>query len=109
MEFPVVCLPVLACSLHLSETILGLNLRRALKKLYTKTGRHVEGDMAVHQPCSWVVRLEGKDEVTSGREIGCVSTNGIIGLEPGNVTIPNGILLLVQNVEVVPVKMDGMG
>lgn len=109
MEYSVVRLPVLARPLHFGKSILGLNLRLALKKLYTKTGRHVEGDMAVHQPCSWVVRLEGKDEVTSGREIGCVSTDGIIGLEPGNVTIPNGILLLVQNVEVVPVKMDGMG
>ena len=78
-------------------------------RYHVSTRDRVIYSCVTYQPCSWVVRLEGKDEVTSGREIGCVSTDGIIGLEPGNVTIPNGILLLVQNVEVVPVKMDGMG
>ena len=64
--------------------------------------------MAVHQPCSWIVRLEGKNEVASGWKIGGVAPDGVVGLEAGNVTIPDRILLLVQNVEVMAVKMNGM-
>lgn len=64
--------------------------------------------MAVHQPCSRIVRLEGENEVASGWKIGCVAADGVVGLEAGNVTIPDRILLLVQNVEVVAVKMNGM-
>lgn len=103
-----VCLPVLACSLHLCETILGLDLGRALKELYTKTGSHMEGDVAVHKPRSGIIGLEGENKVASGGEVGCVTADGVVGLEAGDVAIPDCVLLLIQNVEVVAVEMDRM-
>lgn len=108
MELPVVCLPVLACSLHLSETILCLDLRRALKELYTKTGGHMEGDVAVHQPRAGIVGLESENKVASGGEVGCVTADRIVGLEARDVAIPDCVFLLIQNVEVVTVEMDRM-
>lgn len=108
MELPVVCLPVLACSLHLSETILCLDLRRALKELYTKTGGHMEGDVAVHQPRAGVIGLESEDKVASGGEVGCVTADRVVGLEARDVAIPDCVFLLIQNVEVVTVEMDRM-
>jgi hypothetical protein len=109
MEFLMVRLPVFASPLHLSEIVLGLDLRRSLKELNTKTGGHMEGNMAVHQPRSRVVRLEGENKIAAGGEVGCVTADGIIGLEPGDIAVPDCILLLVQNVEVVTVKMNRVG
>ena len=103
-----VCLPVLARPLHLSEAILCLDLRRALEELNTETGSHVEGDVAVHQPRSGIIGLEGENKVASGGEVGCVTANGVVGLEAGDVAIPDCVLLLIQNVEVVAVEMDRM-
>jgi len=103
-----VCLPVLACSLHLSETILCLDLRRAFEELYTETSGHMEGDVAVHQPRAGVVGFKSEDKVASGGEVGCVTADGVVGLKARDVAIPDCVLLLVQNVEVVTVEMDRM-
>lgn len=104
-----ISLPVLAGPLHLSETIFGFDLGRALEELHTKTCGHMEGNMAVHKPSSRVVRLKGENNVASGREVGCVTADGVVGLETRDVAIPDRVLLLIKYIEVVAMKMNGMG
>lgn len=76
--------------------------------MYTKTGGHMEGDVAVHQPRAGIVGLEGENKVASGGEVGCVTADRIVGLEARDVAIPDCVFLLIQNVEVVTVEMDRM-
>ena len=68
----------------------------------------MEGNVAVHQPRSGIVRLERQNKVASGGEVGRVTANGIVGLEAGYIAVPHCVLLLIQNIEVVAVEMNRM-
>jgi head-tail adaptor len=102
-------LPVSTGPLHLCESVLGFDFRRAFKELHAETGGNVEGNVAVHEPCARVVGLESKDQVASGGEISRVATDGIVRLQGRNISVPDRILYLRENVEVVAVKVNGMG
>jgi hypothetical protein len=62
--------------------------------------------MAVHEPCTWVVRLERKHKIALRGKRGCVAADRIISLETGDVTRPSSASLLVKDVEVVTMQMD---
>jgi hypothetical protein len=65
--------------------------------------------MTVHEPCARVIRFEGKHKITSSRECSSVAANGIVSLEAREIAIPDCVFLVVEHVEVVAVKMDGVG
>ena len=64
---------------------LRLDLGGALEEVDRQTARHVPGDVAVHQPGARVVRLEGDDQPTLGREHGDVAAGRVPGVELGDV------------------------
>lgn len=101
--------PVCTSPLHLCKSVLGLDFRLAFQELDAKTSGNMEGDVAVHEPCAWVVRLESKDQVAVGGKIGCVATDGIVSLQGRNVAVPDCVFFLREDVEVVAVKVDGVG
>jgi len=79
------------------------DLGRTLEELHTKTTGNVEWNVAMHEPCTWVVGWESDDGVsTSVHSVG-VATRGVVEVESdtrsGTSTVPN-------NPEVVTVEMD---
>jgi hypothetical protein len=62
----------------------------------------------VHEPCTGVIGLEGENKVTPSGEVGGVPADWIVSLETRNIAIPNCVFLLVEDVKVVAVKMNGM-
>lgn len=101
--------PVSTRPVHLCVSILGLDFGFSLEELDAQTGGNVEGDMAVHEPCTRVVRLESKDQVTSSGKIGCVPTDGVVRLQGRNISVPDSVFDLCEDVEVVAVEVDGVG
>jgi hypothetical protein len=100
--------PLLAPLLHCSKPIRRLDLRLALQELHSKPSGDVERDMAVHEPRAGVVGLECEHEIAFGWETGGIATDWVIGLETREITVPNCVVLLVKDVEVVAVEMDGV-
>lgn len=61
--------------------------------------------MAVHQPCTWVISLEGNHQPPSCRHIRSISTWWV---EHVKLLITIGALSGSQDKEIMPVKMDGV-
>lgn len=100
--------PVSTCPVHLCVSILGLDFRFALEELDAETGGNVEGDVAVHEPCTRVVGLESKDQVASSGKISRVPADGVVRLQGRNISVPDCVLDLCEDVEVVAVEVDGV-
>jgi hypothetical protein len=83
------------------------NLIHAFQELYAQAGCDVEGDVAMHQPSSRVIRLKRKHEIALCRKRSRITTDWVISFQTGNVTRPV-THCLVENVEVVAVQMDGV-
>ena len=120
-------LPVCAPLLHGTEVTVALqDFGLPLNKLYTKTSRDVERNMAVHlegyvrtvfsalfvrrtyEPSSRVVRFERKDEIAERRKRGCITSDRSVHVQGRDVAIPHSVRLLRQDEEVVTVQMNGM-
>ena len=108
MELVAPRLPVCTGSLHLCESVRSLDLGLAFQELDAKTSGNMEGNVAVHEPCTWVVRLESKDQVAIRGKISRIAADGVVGLQSGNVTVPDCVLFLAEDVEVMAVKVDGV-
>jgi hypothetical protein len=120
-------LPICAPLLHGAKVTVALqDFGLPLHKLYTKTSRDVEWDMAVHleayfrthlsatnegrtyEPCSRVVGFERKNEIAERWKRSCITSDRIVHVQRRNVAIPHSVRLLRQDEEVVTVQMDGM-
>jgi hypothetical protein len=96
--------PGLASASEPAEVTEGVdNLRRTLEELHTEAARNVEWDMAMHEPCTRVVRWESNDEVSSSINSVSIAADGVIKLERGTGTRSSTI---ANNPKVVAVKMD---
>lgn len=73
--------PVVTGSLHLCEAVPGLDFGLAFEELHAETSSNMEGNVAVHEPCTRVVRFESKDQVTIRGKVSCVATDGVVGLQ----------------------------
>jgi hypothetical protein len=100
--------PLLASLLHCSKPIRSFDLRLALQELHSKASGDVEGDMTVHEPCAGVVGFECENEIAFSGEVGGVATDGVVSLEPIEITVPNCVLPLVEDVKVMAMKMNGV-
>lgn len=104
-----ICLPVLATFLQRVQAANRVSdFAGALEELHTQASGDVEGDVAMHEPRAWVVGLEGEDEVAGGGEGGGVAADGVVGLKARDIAGPLGACLLVEDVEIMAVEMDGV-
>jgi hypothetical protein len=69
----------------------------------------MERDVAVHEPCTGVIRFERQHEIAAGWKGGGVATRRIVELESGKITGPCCVFLGVEDEEVVAVEVDWMG
>jgi hypothetical protein len=64
--------------------------------------------MAVHEPCARVVGFECKDHITLGGEGGSVATGRVVSLKAREITVPERVFSLIEDIEVMAVEMDGV-
>lgn len=78
-----------------------------LHKLHGQTLRCVPSDVAVDEPCTGVVQLEGDGEVAVTREGSDVTTRRVDHVQGGDVAGPHAGVL-AEDEEVVAVQVDGV-
>ena len=81
------------------------NLIDALDKLKSETLRCMPSNVAVHEPCTWVIGLERDDEVSRRWKHGSVSTRRIVGSQSDSGRIV-GSRALSNDEEIVTVEMN---
>lgn len=87
------------------ERDLGL----ALEKLHAETHGDMECNMAMHQPCTRVVRGVSDDEPTAGREVDNIATRRVGEFELRKMGRDvESTSALAKNIAVVTVEMDGV-
>jgi len=101
-----VCSPCLAASSIPTEITEGADdFGWALEELHTKTAGDVEWNVAMHQPSTRVVSLEGNDEVSTGVSSVCITADWVGEIESYSSTASSAIS---NDIEVVAVEMDRM-
>lgn len=119
----VVVLPALAGGLKLLELHRVGDLVLALEELHAETHADMPGDVAMHEPRAWVVRLEGDHHPAAGRKHGDISADRVVEVEVGvssgcirsgavgdwRVAVEEGAVTNAEEEEVVTVKVDRMG
>lgn len=78
-----------------------------LDELHSQTLRCVPSDVAVDEPCTGVVKLEGDGEVAVARESSDVTARRVDQVEFGGVAGPHAGVL-AEDEEVVAVQVDGV-
>lgn len=86
----------------------ALDLAPALHELHAQSLRCVEGDVAVHDPHTWVICRECNEEVTVGGEGSGITTQGVLERQAASAAIPSSGTR-ANNIEIVAVEMDRMG
>lgn len=99
--------PVGASAVDAVNVLEGSDLRLALNDLHSETLISVPRDVAVDEPCTWVIGDETNGGPTVAGKHDNVTTGGVGGGEGGGVVVGAGAS--AQDPEVVTVEVDGVG
>ena len=102
--------------LESGRAVVVLDLIRTLDPLQRETSVNVPDDVAMHQPCAWVVSLEADDSVawrgpwaTRARQHSGITSSRIVEVEGRHERWIPGNGALAKNRHVVAMQMHGMG
>lgn len=85
-------------------------MRLALEKLDAQTHGDMERDVAVHEPCSWVVGWVGNDKPSASRQECYITARRVRELKLGEMCAHRELSSTsTENVHVMTVEMNWMG